>query len=533
MENIIKVLAVDDEKFNLLLLQSCLKNEKYLLKTCSNAIEALNEFKKEDFDVVLLDIIMVGIDGFEVRKLIREINRDIPIIFLTSMVDDINSTLLNRIVDDKCSYYMNKSFNKKTLMKKIDQAVSVYRDHRESNLYYHKLEEDLTLAGDVQNIMLPRWCELWDQMVSSHLYVPRMKVSGDIIETIKIDDNRMLSFIGDIAGHGVQAALYMSAIISFLKVLLLEKENLELAPHVILNRIEKFFRNDLGGKNYMTCIVSIFDFSRNHLSFQSAGHPGIICCSPKTGSAWHIDVGSSGGVPVGLVRQNEFKPEDTVEYDFEEDTIFMTYTDGILDLSNAADDTIEDEIFLSLLGTLAKESDTVAIPFRLYNALQQIGYNVSLDDICLNVIQKRLDRPLEIIRTVSADTTEVSRMTADFGTFVKEKTACDKLATKVELLLSEFLNNVILHGLETRKHTQMDIYVRIVVSPKEITIRTLDQGKEWNYEPTFGSSEEFLERKNADRATSGRGMAIIYSIVSSISRSHYCGLNQTIFTIAR
>ena len=133
MENRYKILAVDDEKFNLLLLESCLQSESCDLVTCNDALKAFSEFKKADFDVILLDILMDGIDGFEVRQLIRSRNKKIPIIFLTSLLDDINSTLVNRITADQYSYYLNKSFNKKTLIEKIEQAVQTYRESAAAN----------------------------------------------------------------------------------------------------------------------------------------------------------------------------------------------------------------------------------------------------------------------------------------------------------------------------------------------------------------------------------------------------------------
>ncbi len=533
MKDVIKVLAVDDEKFNLLLLQACLKGERFSLRTCSNAIETLNVFKKEEFDIVLSDIMMDGIDGFEVRNLIREINHTVPIIFLTSMVDDLNSTLLKRIVDDQYSYYMNKSFSQDQLIRKIEQAVSVYRERQDANRYYHKLEEDLALAEDVQMIMLPNWCTMSARMLMSYIYIPSMKVSGDMIELMRIDENRTLLFIGDIAGHGIQAALYMSAVQSFLKVLLLGDNLDDLTPHVLLNRIEKFFHHDLASKTYMTCLVAIFDFSRNHLSFQSAGHPGLICCSPAEGTAHLVDSGDRGGLPVGLARNNVYRPDDTVEYDFQDDSVFIAYTDGILDLCNAQAESIDDALFLALLGQLSKDSAPSVIPFRIRNVLSQIGYNTVPDDISLVAMQKRIYRGEEMQRIIPADTGEASNCALAFSNFIQTQTRCDKLATQTELLLSEFLNNVIVNGLESKKHTQTDIYILVRVSEKNVHIRVMDRGKEWNHTASHGSSDEILEEQNKKFATSGRGLAIIYNIASSITRSRYCGLNETLFVINR
>ncbi len=530
MDNQIKVLAVDDEKFNLLLLQSCLKNGNYLVKTCSNALEALDVFKRNKFDVILLDIMMAGIDGFEVRKLVREINRDIPIIFLTSMVDDLNSTLLGRIADDQYSYYMNKSFNKKTLMTKIDQVVASYHEHHAFDRYYRKLEENLTLAGDVQKVMLPQWCIDSDQMEMSYLYLPSMKVSGDMLETVRIDESRLLFFVGDIAGHGVQAALYMSAIQSFLKALLFMGDGVELVPHTILNGIENFFRNDLGSKNYMTCIVAIFDFEHNRLSYQSAGHPGMIRCRANSGEAHVIDT-ERGGLPIGLARGTRYVIEDTVELDFDDDDFFAVYTDGIMDLNNSSGDNVNESLFLDMFGSLADSADLISIPFRMLSALEQIGYSVMPDDICLAVIRKRKAQPRQMTRVIGADTAEVSACVMEFSGFVRRIYPNERMATSVELLLSEFLNNVVIHGLESRKNTQTCIFIRLDALEKAVRIRVLDRGCKWSSNPALHASAELLESRNAARATSGRGIAIIYSIASSIVRNHYSGLNETVFLI--
>ena len=299
MENRYKILAVDDEKFNLLLLESCLQSESCDLVTCNDALKAFSEFKKADFDVILLDILMDGIDGFEVRQLIRSRNKKIPIIFLTSLLDDINSTLVNRITADQYSYYLNKSFNKKTLIEKIEQAVQTYRESAAANGFLQKIESDLALAGEVQRLVLPNWCQINDQLISSFLYEPNFKVSGDIFEFYRIADGRHLVVLGDIAGHGVQAALYMMALQAFLKMLLAEIAPEELQVHQVMNRINEFVRNDLNGESYMTCMVALFDFRRNHLTFHNAGHPGLICCSPSRGEAREISADGRGSIPIG------------------------------------------------------------------------------------------------------------------------------------------------------------------------------------------------------------------------------------------
>ena len=100
MSDVIKVLAVDDVEANLMIIRGCLKGGGFEIVTCTNAVDALQKFKEQYFDILLLDVIMPGIDGFELRKLIRATDPDRPIIFLTSMVEDKNMTMLNQITWD-------------------------------------------------------------------------------------------------------------------------------------------------------------------------------------------------------------------------------------------------------------------------------------------------------------------------------------------------------------------------------------------------------------------------------------------------
>ncbi|MBP3393560.1 MAG: response regulator, partial [Lentisphaeria bacterium] len=186
MSDKIKVLAVDDAPANLMILKGCLRGGNFELVTCTNAIDALQEFKKQYFDILLLDVIMPGIDGFELRKLIREVDKERPIIFLTAMIDDGNMTMLNQITWDSNTYYLNKVFDKKVLVQKITEVVNMHRTRQLDRVYRDNLESELKLAGDLQRSLLPDWCILDDKVLVSSLYVPAMQVSGDIFELIRL-----------------------------------------------------------------------------------------------------------------------------------------------------------------------------------------------------------------------------------------------------------------------------------------------------------------------------------------------------------
>ncbi|MFL5813508.1 MAG: ATP-binding protein [Bdellovibrionia bacterium] len=88
----INILIVDDRPENIHALKAILDDPSYRLMTASDGNEALSRVLKHDFALILLDVFMAGIDGFEVASLIkgRKKSRHIPIIFLTAMVKDID-----------------------------------------------------------------------------------------------------------------------------------------------------------------------------------------------------------------------------------------------------------------------------------------------------------------------------------------------------------------------------------------------------------------------------------------------------------
>lgn len=84
-----KILVVDDERNITDLVSKVLQREGYAVTTATSGRSALEEAKKDNFDLVILDVMMPGMDGFETAKALND-NAYIPVIFLTarSSVDD-------------------------------------------------------------------------------------------------------------------------------------------------------------------------------------------------------------------------------------------------------------------------------------------------------------------------------------------------------------------------------------------------------------------------------------------------------------
>ena len=89
MGNELKILIVDDEDRIRRLLKMYLEREQYIIDEADNGETALEKALQNDYDLILLDIMMPGMDGIEVCKGIRE-KKATPIIMLTAKGEEIN-----------------------------------------------------------------------------------------------------------------------------------------------------------------------------------------------------------------------------------------------------------------------------------------------------------------------------------------------------------------------------------------------------------------------------------------------------------
>ncbi|MGQ4068842.1 response regulator transcription factor [Enterococcus mundtii] len=112
----ITILVADDEKYTRKLLRAILENEHYTVKTAINGAEALSIMDTEHIDLVLLDVMMPEIDGYEFTKLIRSVNNDLPILMVSAkqLPDDRKKGFVIGIDD-----YMSKPFDEEELILRI------------------------------------------------------------------------------------------------------------------------------------------------------------------------------------------------------------------------------------------------------------------------------------------------------------------------------------------------------------------------------------------------------------------------------
>ncbi|MBU2494069.1 MAG: response regulator [Bacteroidetes bacterium] len=139
-----KILVVDDQPDNVFLLQDRLEHEGYEVITAYDGEAGLKKVKEEMPDLILLDVMMPGLSGFEVCKEVvsDEASRDIPVILLTALTD---SNDLKKGFQSGAFDYIKKPFNRIELLSRINSALKF----RESSKLLLEIEKINTYAATV------------------------------------------------------------------------------------------------------------------------------------------------------------------------------------------------------------------------------------------------------------------------------------------------------------------------------------------------------------------------------------------------
>ena len=117
-----KILVCDDEPYILMALTDAVEMEGYDCVTAINGKEALQKAREEHPDLIMLDIMMPFMDGYEVCRELKAdpATRDIPVIMLTAKSQQLD---INKGKDVGADDYITKPFRPSTLRKKFNEVL--------------------------------------------------------------------------------------------------------------------------------------------------------------------------------------------------------------------------------------------------------------------------------------------------------------------------------------------------------------------------------------------------------------------------
>ena len=268
-----RVLLVDDAKANLDILVEGLKAD-HKLSLALNGEMALQVAARTPPDLVLLDIVMPGMDGYEVCRRLRQMpeTAEVPIMFLSSLEEVQNKT---RGFEAGANDYLTKPFE---MLEVKARVRSLLKAKAYSDAVKEQIASELRVAREIQMGMLPHDFTAVEQAYGvsfGAVLEPAREVGGDLYGVCAAGPERLVVFLGDVSGKGIPASMFMVRAISLAR--LLAREIAE--PERILARLNDELAADNPSGMFVTFLCAVFE-PKSHGSRWPMPAIAVRCCCP-------------------------------------------------------------------------------------------------------------------------------------------------------------------------------------------------------------------------------------------------------------
>jgi phosphoserine phosphatase RsbU/P len=371
-----RILIVDDVPANVDVLVQALRGE-YQLSVAIDGTSALRTAEKLLPDLVLLDIMMPGIDGYEVCRRLRASapTREIPVMFLSSLEDVQDKT---KGFEAGGNDYLVKPFE---VLEVKARVKSLLRAKAYADAVKEKIAYDLRIAREIQMGILPPDVAAVTEGTGLEAHAvlhPAQEVGGDLYEVLKTPDGNVVVVMGDVSGKGIPAALFMAVTTTLVRAMAPESHR----ANEILRRVSDALVSHNPRNMFVTMLCGIYDKITGRLEYASAGHPPAVLVREGKASFLPTEPDMAAGIQAGLSA-----PSQTV--DLRSGDLVVFYTDGVTEAFNAAGELYGETRLLEELtghsGYTAAES-TAAL---LRSVRAHAGDHPQSDDIAILTLKLR------------------------------------------------------------------------------------------------------------------------------------------------
>lgn len=400
------ILIIEDTESQRLLLTSILQEIGVgTVLTARDGLEGIRAARYYKPDLVLLDIGLPKVDGFEVCRKIRLFANKmiLPIIVITGLE---KSESLEDIFELGANDYFEKPFSNEEIKHRISfylEYCDMFQKLGELERYLH---QDIRVAKSVQHNTLPPLESAVSRLsslgIDFHVYVDETNLGGDSWGVRYLDSGEPVFFLFDVTGHGINAAINNSFITSFANSVFQEfksKSASNFDPAQFLQKLNHIIYDNSETETF--CSAACFVVCGNFLKYSGCGLPEIKALNVYEGihETW-----SCKGLPLGVTLES-FSPTNGVIQDLEHKTV-LAMTDGLIESlpdvvlsdTNTDQDLYEygllpgDMLLNSILKNMSKDKNLSSSEDFLQSILNDFSgrqFNLTSDDITMLAIRKQ------------------------------------------------------------------------------------------------------------------------------------------------
>lgn len=312
-----KVLVIDDEAGMLRAVERILSPEHDVTIAATPA-EGLTLVHSTNPDLVICDIGMPRMDGFEVMQRLKQTHPELDVILMTGMSDP--DTHMVRAIRERAFYFIEKPFNREVMRTLVERCLELRRLREAEKMHRARIDRELAEARSFQQTMLPPAKAVIEGVAIDARCVACSELGGDIFDYAPAGPGRAAVLVADVAGHGMSAALLTAVVKAAFRSSAVDG----FEPLAVVQRVAQGIAG-FSARRFVTLEVARIDRNRAVMDFVGAGHPPVIVRAAD-GQVKLLD--ATGPLVSPAFGLDEWEQHSIP---FDAASTLLVYTDGVTD----------------------------------------------------------------------------------------------------------------------------------------------------------------------------------------------------------
>lgn len=386
-----------------------------------------------------------------------------------------------------------------------------------------KIESELNVAHTIQMDMLPRGFLTPDNWDLYAILNPAKAVGGDLYDFFYLDPDHLCLAVGDVAGKGVPAALFMMVT----RTLLRAKALAGIPINLVMESINRELCQDNPNQMFVTFFAAIVDLKNGTMEYCNAGHNFPMVMEASTSVK---KLKERHGFPLGVSENGRYKAGF---YTFGDGEVMVLTTDGVTDALNTQEEFFNEKRFqetlIRLAGKCARELTT-----GLSEEISKFSKGAEqADDITILALQyqvttdKNRDAMNYEILSLKNQLTELDQIVLKIEEISERWNIPPKVTMELNLVIEELFTNVVFYAWDDQSEHKI-ILELILTDPATVQVRLTDDGKPFNLlekEVDDVSGKSLEERK-----IGGLGIHFVREMMSEVLYQRVDNKNIVILT---
>lgn len=302
-----------------------------------DGIEALKRLKDDaSVDIVLADINMPRMDGLVLLGELQKLDRLIKAVIISAYGDMDNiRTAMNRGAFDFITKPIDFEDLDLTLQKTYKEVLTL-RQGRDLEQELAAIQRELAIASEIQLSALPSGFPAFpdrDEVDLHAMMIPAQEVGGDFFDFFSIDESRLGFLLGEVAGSGIGAALFMAITRTMLRSTALQTP----APAECLSAVNRVLYPESMAHVHVTVVYGVLNLNTGEVTYCNAGHypPYLL----RSGEQVNV-LESPGGLGLCLTEEAAYEPQRA---HLQPGDTMLIYSDGVTDAVSPSGELFADE----------------------------------------------------------------------------------------------------------------------------------------------------------------------------------------------